>query len=205
MHTSLKTLIYTLLSAQLVFAAAVALPSPSPPKLNLTAISAHNGESTLACWQLDNPFTQSNVPGTVGSKSLSLGDIGNSTLSVLPPHFDGGFHNAPTLQYVSPAWNLSLSVEPQNILNLTDPCPRYVVFTAGLARVSLYKGSDEVYVQGGKYGVVIAADTADVSKHGHRTEYLSGANTIALQLPVASISHKVLHNGPCKFSELTGI
>lgn len=63
-------------------------------------------------------------------------------------------------------------------------------------------------MHGGKYGLIVAADTQDVSQHGHRTEYPSGADTIGIQMPISdesSFEYKVLHSGACHEGEMTGI
>lgn len=66
--------------------------------LNITTISAANGESTIECWQLASPFTTSSTPGTSGTAVTSLGQAGNVSYIKIPPHFDGGLHNAPAVQ-----------------------------------------------------------------------------------------------------------
>lgn len=85
---------------------------------------------------------------------------------------------------------------------------RYVIFISGLAHVTLPNGTDEAWVHGGKYGILIAADTASVSNYGHITTYPNAEDTIALQIPFADgkiPAHTVLHSGPCACSELVGI
>lgn len=63
--------------------------------LNVTALGAANGASTLECWQLESPFSISAQPGTAGSASFELGDVANFTYAVIPAGYDGGLHNAP--------------------------------------------------------------------------------------------------------------
>ena len=58
----------------------------------------------------------------------------------------------------------------------------------------------EVWIQGGRYGWLIAADTADIATKGHVTEFPSGERTVIAQFPVKGNKppkHKILHNGPC--------
>lgn len=43
--------------------------------LNISALSASDGESTLECWQMDTPFSISTEDGTAGSASLALGNV----------------------------------------------------------------------------------------------------------------------------------
>ena len=74
------------------------LTNVTTPALNLTAISAANGASTLECWQFPG-IQVSSTAGTSGALSLFLGDAANVTYTVLPPRFNGGVHNAPAAQY----------------------------------------------------------------------------------------------------------
>lgn len=69
-------------------------------RLNVTAISAHQGSSTLECWQLDQPFITSSGDGSLGRTDTKLGGVSNVTYSVFPSKFDLGTHNAPYHQYV---------------------------------------------------------------------------------------------------------
>lgn len=69
-------------------------------KLTVTAISAHQGSSTLECWQMDQPFITSNSVGTSRRADTTLGAASNITYSVFPPGYDLGIHNAPCAQYV---------------------------------------------------------------------------------------------------------
>ena len=89
---------------------------------------------------------------------------------------------------------------------------RLVWFTSGLAHLTLPNTTagptTEAWVQGGKYGLILAADTADVSKYGHITTYPSAADTIGLQVPFAGgrvPEHTVLYDGPCGWAEMVGI
>ena len=66
----------------------------------------------------------------------------------------------------------------------------------------------EAWIQGGKYGTILAVDTADASKYGHITTYPSDADTVTLQIPFAGVEvpmHEVLYEGPCAWSETIGI
>jgi hypothetical protein len=87
--------------AALVGQCCAQLSLATTPKLNLTALGADKGESTIECWQLDAPFTTSAGAGTAGALALNMGDLSNATYTILPSRFDGGFHQAPALQYVS--------------------------------------------------------------------------------------------------------
>lgn len=68
--------------------------------------------------------------------------------------------------------------------------------------------STSAHVAGGQFGLIFAADTADLSEKGHRTQYLGITETVALQIPTADgkvPEHSVLHMGPCGANETTGI
>ncbi|EFY84552.1 hypothetical protein J3459_013583 [Metarhizium acridum] len=172
----------TLTLLSLALSAVAQLSNLTTPNLNLTALSARDGESTLECWQLANPFQQTTESGITGSLQLSLGELANASYSVVPARFDGGFHHAPAFQYV--------------------------LFISGLVHISLYKGKDEAWIQGGKYGLIIAADTADRTTHGHLTRYPSAADTVAVSLPIKDrdgFKYSVLHQGPCTEDEVVGL
>jgi hypothetical protein len=165
------------------FALPMLLQQVASLKLNVTAIGAQDGSSTLECWQLDHPFVTSNEPGTSGSAQAQLGGVANISYSIIPSNFDGGIHNAPQNQWV--------------------------VFTAGLAYITLPDDdTTSAYVVGGEFGLIFAADTQNVSASGHRTQYPGTTETIALQVPTADgdiPEHQVLHVGPCTISEIAGI
>ena len=178
--------------------------SSSPPKyLNLTAIAAKDGKSTLECWQLTKPITVSSTAGTSGTLIQQLGDVSNASYVVLPPKFDGGKHTAPNAQYVfnprAPSRFEGHSY-PRRMLMLSVQSTRYVVFLSGKAHVTLPDSKDEATVFGGENGLIIAADTADLSKEGHITTYPGDTPTVALQIPFKDgklPEHRVLHSGPC--------
>lgn len=65
-----------------------------------------------------------------------------------------------------------------------------------------------MWIHGGKYGLIVAADTRDVSVLGHRTEYPSAADTVALQVPIAegsTFDYRLLHRGACTEVEMSGL
>ena len=85
---------------------------------------------------------------------------------------------------------------------------RYVVFTSGRAHISLPNSTDKAIVHGGKRGLVIAADTIDISQYGHITTYPSNENTISINIPTGDgkiPEHKCLYSGPCKNAELSNL
>jgi hypothetical protein len=56
--------------------------------------------------------------------------------------------------------------------------------------------------------MLIAVDTANVSKYGHITKYPGDADAVSLQIPFKKGSipnHTVLYEGPCKWSEMVGL
>ncbi|KAI0477557.1 hypothetical protein GGR56DRAFT_692223 [Xylariaceae sp. FL0804] len=172
------------------FVLAISMQEAASLKLNVTAIGARDGSSTLECWQMDQAFSISAQPGTSGTAQTTLGSVDTLSYTVIPPNFDGGVHNAPQNQWV--------------------------VFTSGLAHITLPNNNNDddddsstsgAYVSGGESGLLFAADTADVSRRGHRTRYPGVTATTALQIPTRDgrvPEHSVLHAGPCSTSEITG-
>ena len=97
---------------------------------------------------------------------------------------------------------------PSRLALLLSDASRYVAFTSGLAVVSLPDSGESVTVVGGKYGLIIAADIASVSKKGHITRYPSNSTTIALQIRMKDNTppkYSILHSGACKKKELSGL
>lgn len=66
--------------------------------LNITAVGAQNGASTLECWTMDTPFSLATIPGIAGSASIILGNVTDFTYVVIPPGLDAGLHHAPVNQ-----------------------------------------------------------------------------------------------------------
>lgn len=63
-------------------------------------------------------------------------------------------------------------------------------------------------MQGGKYGIIIAADTKNVSRFGHITEFPGDETTVIAQFPVPGNvvpPHSVLHSGGCTSEDLVGL
>lgn len=66
----------------------------------------------------------------------------------------------------------------------------------------------DALIYGGKYGLIFADDTADISTFGHQTEYPSADVTIALSIPTeggVTPAHAVLYDGPCEVNEFAGL
>ncbi|KAI9712067.1 MAG: hypothetical protein M1820_001776 [Bogoriella megaspora] len=170
-------LLLLLLQLQLLLQFALSAPSDEavPKTLNITTIAANaRRESTLECWQLDAPFVASATAGTSGAIFAQLGLTGASSYGIIPAEFNGGLHNAPVVQWVA--------------------------FIAGEAVISLPNSTQQARIQGGRHGLILAADTANVSTLGHITNYPSKHETVALQIPTVNNeipSHQVLHEGAC--------
>lgn len=67
---------------------------------------------------------------------------------------------------------------------------------------------NEAWISGGRYGWLIAADTADIAKDGHVTEFPSDEKTIIAQFPLKGNKppkHSILHTGPCKWEDFEGL
>ncbi|KAG6006229.1 hypothetical protein E4U21_007191 [Claviceps maximensis] len=173
----------SLLLHPLTAMAASSVPTTqTTPFLNLTALTAANGVSVFECWQVARPFRETAEAGIQGSLKVLLGEAGEVSYNVVPPRFDGGFHYAPAFQYV--------------------------LFLSGLAQISLHQGDEQVWLHGGKHGLIIAADTADRTKNGHRTQYPSAADTISVEIPIRDrqgFKYTVLHPGACRRSDMTGL
>ncbi|KAL1848874.1 hypothetical protein Daus18300_013486 [Diaporthe australafricana] len=152
-------------------------------QFNITALGAANNASTIECWQMDTPFTISTQQGTAGSAQLQLGNASTVSYSVLPAQYDAGVHNAPANQWV--------------------------LFLTGLAHISLPEDpTTSAYVLGGEFGLIFAADTADVSGVGHSTSYPGNTETVAVQVPTLDgeiPAHSILHDGPCTAVDVMGL
>ncbi|KAI1105270.1 hypothetical protein F4804DRAFT_304795 [Jackrogersella minutella] len=146
--------------------------------MNLTTLTGKNNVSVLECWQLSIPFQTDDEPGVKGLDVLWMGELANASTTVIPGRFDGGLHNAPFKQWV---W-----------------------FITGVIQLSLPNGTGTALVNGGKYGLIYADDTKDISGWGHETVYPGADETIALTIPVQdgiNPNHTVLHDGPCILDE----
>ncbi|KAI2468053.1 hypothetical protein F4781DRAFT_283509 [Annulohypoxylon bovei var. microspora] len=150
--------------------------------LNLTTLTAKNNVSVIECWQLSTPFTTSDTPGVVGLQMLDMGGVVNATYTVIPGRFDGGLHNAPFKQWV---W-----------------------FVSGVISFSLPNGTDTALVYGGRYGLLLADDTKDISAWGHETTYPGADEVIIISIPIqnnVTPEHSVLHSGACTMDEQVAI
>jgi len=81
---------------------------------------------------------------------------------------------------------------------------------AGLAHIStphsgLPAHLNDVWISGGRQGMLIAADLKEVAAQGHVTTFPSQERTLIAQFPVAGNKaphHRVLHVGPCTYADL---
>ena len=76
---------------------ATILSNVTTPSLNVTTSTARNNVSILQCWSIPG-FAASATAGTSGALNLFLGNVTNSSFTVIPPRFDGGVHVAPVPQ-----------------------------------------------------------------------------------------------------------
>ena len=66
--------------------------------LNLTAIAAHDGRSSLECWQLTDSLISAPGPGGIAKTLMTeLGPAGNVSWTVAPARTDLGLHNAASV------------------------------------------------------------------------------------------------------------
>ena len=82
-----------------------------------------------------------------------------------------------------------------------------MAFLPGVAHFTLPDSPVAATIHGGRNGLIIAADRSNVSEKGHNTDYPSGQETTAIQIPTqggAVPEHTVLHVGPCKKEETEG-
>ena len=66
----------------------------------------------------------------------------------------------------------------------------------------------EAWIQGGKYGWLIAVDLKDEAAYGHVTEFPSPADTLIAQFPFSNNEvpkHRILYSGPCRMDEMIGL
>ncbi|RYO88969.1 hypothetical protein DL766_006560 [Monosporascus sp. MC13-8B] len=120
-----------------------------------------------------------------------LGNGSNMSYTVIPPNYDGSLHNAPP--HNAPLHNQQ----------------RWVVFISGLAYITLPDDdTTSAHISGGEFGLIFAADIAEVSRKGHRTQYPGITETIALVMPTVDgqvPAHSLLHMGPCSAEEVVGV
>ncbi|KAL5121116.1 hypothetical protein ACEQ8H_000967 [Pleosporales sp. CAS-2024a] len=158
-------------------------PATQATSFNITAISAANNASRLECWQLEARPTWGR-----GAVNFDLGDFENAFVGILPPNTTTGtINNAVQVQY---------SLTMAGLIHIRTPysgLPDYL---------------NEVWVQGGRHGWVIAADLLEFAAQGHITTFPGTEKTVIAEFPVAGNkppAHEVLHVGPCTSEDLAGL
>lgn len=81
---------------------------------------------------------------------------------------------------------------------------------AGLVHISTPNSGlpaylNDVWITGGRQGMLIAADLKEIAAQGHVTTFPGQERTIIAQFPVAGNkppAHRVLHAGPCTWKDL---
>lgn len=180
----------------------------TPQGLNVTAISAINGVSVLECWDLTTP-----PRSFAGAANYDIGNFENAFVGVIAPRTWIGFAHAPSIQFVSLPKTLQIIQKERPILMESNPVEilianRFSLVISGLVHIRLPNLTTEAWIQGGKYGFIIAADTIEVSKLGHITEFPGGDDTVIAQFPIAGgvvPEHVVLHEGPCNAGSGIGV
>ena len=78
-------------------------PAPLQPQgLNITTLTANaKKESVIECWKVAD-LAVSDTPGIQGALVAPLAAPTKLNYFTIPPKFDGGLHNAPVVQCVSP-------------------------------------------------------------------------------------------------------
>ncbi|EPS96657.1 hypothetical protein FOMPIDRAFT_1082047, partial [Fomitopsis schrenkii] len=110
-------------------------------------------------------------PSPPGVTTVPLGNLANATYAIFPPNFYPSVHTAPH--------------------------PQWVVFTSGLAVITLPNNTGSAYVLGGSDGITIMVDTVGT---GHNTSYPLDTDTTALLIPFEDgviPAHSVVADGPC--------
>ncbi|KAF2728010.1 hypothetical protein EJ04DRAFT_504788 [Polyplosphaeria fusca] len=145
---------------------------PNTTYLTATALVTKNNASAFECWQLNEPFKRSSVPGVSGAQVATIGNYTDLGYTILPPRYDGGIHTAPV--------------------------PQLVHYVSGLAYIT-FPGDDtsSAFFVGGIGGLLFAADTTGT---GHITRYPSDEITVAITAPFEDgkiPGHVVLGSGAC--------
>ncbi|KAA8624577.1 34-dihydroxy-2-butanone 4-phosphate synthase protein [Pyrenophora tritici-repentis] len=136
-------------------------------------VTTPQNTTAIQCWRLKHsPFAVTSQAGITGSRVATVSNATNVAYVIQPPRFNGGLHRAPV--------------------------PQLVHFIAGLAHVTLPQdSSQELWLVGGRGGLVIAADTTG---EGHITMYPSDQETVTITAPFAGgvvPEYEVLKEGPC--------
>lgn len=152
----------------------LALPSPSNTTYLIAPalVTDATNNTVIQCWRIPHPFIKSTASGISGAQVLALANITNLAYTILPPRFNGGLHNAPV--------------------------PQLVHFLSGVAHVTLLESDSELWIVGGKAGLVFAVDTVGT---GHVTKYPSDQETVSITAPFEDgevPEYEVLNDGSCE-------
>jgi hypothetical protein len=83
------------------------------------------------------------------------------------------------------------------------------VITSGVALLTVPDGYDYpgyLFSAGSEYGLLFAADTADVSQLGHDSWYITDVTFLQIRTKGGQVpEHKVLHMGSCYADETVGL
>ena len=85
-----------------------------------------------------------------------------------------------------------------------SPIYRYNAFFSGETLISIPGSPQQVVIMGGKYGLLLATDTANVSATGHISS-TGNTEVTGLMIPTKNgeePSHNVLYDGPCTKGDL---
>ena len=90
---------------------------------------------------------------------------------------------------------------------------RFSIVLSGLVHFKLPSSSlgpskSEAWIEGGRYGLVIAADISSQSRLGHFAEFPGDAATVLVQVPTANgevPEHDILYAGPCGWEEMINL
>jgi len=139
--------------------------------VRVNALIGKDDASAVQCWQVEPPFGISQQAGTVGAKIQQLGNMQHATVVFFN-------ETGPTAAGLHPA-----------------PAPQWVITLAGSGVVTLPTTGQKVSLPLGS--IIIANDTAEVSKIGHNTDWAAGS--IAVQLPFENgvVNHTVINDGIC--------
>ena len=196
---------------------------------NLTAITAVNGASVLECWQIALPLTVLQMTGFEGIVIQELGNLDSMVWSSIPIGYRSAPHFSPMVGYVEPPvadpvvifffvclffslflfffalFFLFLALVALLMTKTFTTLFRYNAILSGTLRITIPNSTQQVDVHGGKYGLVIAADTPDVSKIGHVSSIVGKEELTMLMIPTAKGEippHRVIHGGPCEEHDL---
>jgi hypothetical protein len=90
---------------------------------------------------------------------------------------------------------------------------RFSIVLSGLVHFKIPNSTlepslSEAWIQGGRNGLIIAADIPPLSQYGHFAEFPSDAATVLMQVPTVNggiPDHDILHAGPCGWEEMIGL